>query len=183
MIRIPGFFILFFLLIYSSLNYCHAQESEKQPPEDVREVLQSRQNLNSLLQKRKEQFGQYTASIEKRTGFLGGKSKKDLLFTTEILSGIIHLDNEIIKNLEKILDYQFFKQTMTQFDQQLFFDRLKNDSIKIERLGVEKQKLIFINSKCNKELKSAVAINKLLWVGIGLLVILILGKMLRSYLK
>ena len=70
----------------------------------------SRYELNSLLQERKLKFEVYTSSLEKRTGFFGNKTKKDMDHSNAILIEIVKLDNRIISTLNHVIDFRNFEK-------------------------------------------------------------------------
>ncbi|MEO5572351.1 MAG: hypothetical protein ABIT08_04740 [Bacteroidia bacterium] len=79
-------------------------------------VVQDRKDLQELLNKRKEKFDSYTASLEKRSGIFGNKTKKDILISNEVLVNIVLTDNRIINTLNRVIDFRNFETSNTKFD-------------------------------------------------------------------
>jgi hypothetical protein len=69
-----------------------------------------RKKVNTLLNERSQRFGQYTASLEKRTGIFGLQTKKDIRHSNEILMQIVTTDNHIFKELKILFDYRIAEQ-------------------------------------------------------------------------
>lgn len=73
--------------------------------------LSDKEQLKQLLQERKDRFDRYMSSLQEKSGWFGGKSKKDLLRSQEILVEIVRLDNRMISVLNRQLDYKNFEKT------------------------------------------------------------------------
>ena len=86
----------------------------------------SRYELNGLLQERKLKFEVYTSSLEKRTGFFGNKTKKDIAHSNEILIEIAKLDNRIISTLNRVIDFRNFEKTNFNYDNAEHKEHLNN---------------------------------------------------------
>lgn len=65
-----------------------------------------RTKINALLAERSNNFGQYDASLNARTGIFGFQTKKDIKNSNEILRQIALNDNDIFKELKILLDYK-----------------------------------------------------------------------------
>lgn len=63
-----------------------------------------------MLDQRSTKFGQYTESLNQRTGIFGLKTKKDMQKSIDILLNIILTDNAILKETKVLLDYKAFQQ-------------------------------------------------------------------------
>ena len=76
-----------------------------------------REKINNMLDQRSGKFGQYTESLNSRTGIFGFKTKKDMQKSIDILLDIAQTDNTIIKETKVLLDYKIFQQqkVVTQF--------------------------------------------------------------------
>lgn len=69
-----------------------------------------REKINNMLDQRSGKFGQYTESLNKRTGIFGLKTKKDMQKSIDILLDIALTDNAILKETKVLLDYKNFQQ-------------------------------------------------------------------------
>src|SRR5262245_21427389 len=75
-----------------------------------------RAELQSLLVERKDKFGAYSASLEKRSGFFGGKTKHDIQQSNEVLREIILTDNKIMNVLNRVADFKTFEKVNMDYD-------------------------------------------------------------------
>lgn len=75
-----------------------------------------RQELQNLLNERKQKFDAYTNSLEKRSGIFGGKSKADVQRSNEVLIDIVKTDNKIISTLNRVSDFRTFEKVNMNYD-------------------------------------------------------------------
>ena len=61
------------------------------------------QELQKLLQDRKDRFDQYAIAAEQRSGIFGNQSKKDLEQSREVLMQIVETDNNILAALNRAI--------------------------------------------------------------------------------
>ena len=94
----------FFLAFLFSLHGFAYQQSDS-----LAYQLQ-RNKINGMLDARSQKFGQYTESLNSRTGIFGLKTKKDMQKSIDILKDIIQTDNAILKETKVLLDYKTFEQ-------------------------------------------------------------------------
>ena len=74
-------------------------------------ISSDKEQLQQLLQERKDRFDKYMNSLQNKSGWFGGKTKKDLLHSQEILVEIVRLDNRMISVLNRQIDYKNFEKT------------------------------------------------------------------------
>src|SRR5882757_8720337 len=101
--------ILMFLIFLFGLMGAHAQVTS-----DSLAYQAQRKKINSMLDQRKQKFGQYSESLSKHTGIFGFQTKKDIRRSNDILMDIVKTDNEIYKELKILLDYRVFQQKQIQ---------------------------------------------------------------------
>ena len=69
-----------------------------------------RKKINGMLDARSSKFGEFTESLQSRTGIFGLKTKRDMQKSIDILKQIILTDNQILKETKTLLDYKTFEQ-------------------------------------------------------------------------
>lgn len=69
-----------------------------------------RNKINNMLDARLAKFGQFTESLDKKTGIFGFKTKKDMQKSMDILKDIIQTDNSILKETKTLLDFKTYQQ-------------------------------------------------------------------------
>ena len=65
-----------------------------------------RQKVNKLLQQRSARFGDFSESLQRRTGIFGLKTKKDMQASIDILKQIVLNDNDIFRETKTLLDFK-----------------------------------------------------------------------------
>ncbi|MXV15490.1 hypothetical protein [Hufsiella ginkgonis] len=98
---------LLLLVLFSLPGISFAQQSN--PAYDLQ-----RDKINTLLDNRAGDYGQYQESLTKRTGIFGLKTKKDMQRSIDILSGIIETDNNILRETKVLLDYKDLEKTRVE---------------------------------------------------------------------
>lgn len=78
--------------------------------------INERKELQKLLLERKQKFSEYLISLEKKSGFFGGKSKLDLKKSNEVLTAVVETDNKIIKTLYRAIDFKNFEKTNMNYN-------------------------------------------------------------------
>lgn len=73
-----------------------------------------RKRINSMLDQRKQKFGQYTQSLSMHTGIFGLQTKKDIRRSNDILMDIVKTDDDIFVQLKILLEYRTFQQIQVQ---------------------------------------------------------------------
>lgn len=110
-----------------------------------------RQKINSLLEERSKNFGQYDQSLSARTGIFGMQTKKDIKNSNEILRQIVLNDNQIFRELKVLLEY---KNVATEQLQDTFNQRneqLENYKASIKKLQDQNEVLKIQLSKQKSE--------------------------------
>jgi hypothetical protein len=74
-----------------------------------------RKKINSMLQQRRDKFGQYIESLDMRTGIFGLQTKNDIRHSNEILMDVVKTDDDIFRQLKILLDYRIFEQAQVQY--------------------------------------------------------------------
>jgi hypothetical protein len=73
-----------------------------------------RKKINSMLDQRKQKFGQYSESLSMHTGIFGLQTKKDIRRSNDILMDIVKTDEDIFVQTKILLEYRTFQQTQVQ---------------------------------------------------------------------
>jgi hypothetical protein len=107
----------------------------------------SRKELLILLKERQELFDEYTASLSKKSGIFGNKTKNDLRDSQEHLLEIVTADNKIMNLLNRSLDYRNFEKLNMTYDVSSYTDRINN-------LSTLNQSLLKRNTELEKDNKS-----------------------------
>lgn len=113
-------------------------------------VLPDKEQLQLLLKERKQHFDGYMTSLNEKSGFFGGKSKKDLQKSQDILVEIVKLDNRVMSILSRQLDYKDFEKTeMTYRSVQ---DYEQQDQLSVELAAVKKELTVLRNRESQHRL-------------------------------
>ena len=78
-----------------------------------------RTELARLLTERKVLFDDYSATLSKKSGFFGNKTKNDLRDSQERLKEIVAADNKIIGVLNRTINYRNFEKVNMAIQQLL----------------------------------------------------------------
>ena len=127
----------------------------------------TRTELLELLKERKQLFEKYNASLSRKSGFFGNKTKNDLRDSQEKLIAVVTTDNKIMNSLSRTLDFRNFEKQKMSYDVNSFEERLRNLSVLNDTLNSQ-----FI--KCKQENKILKSTIKRLHLYIGFLIVLIL---------
>ena len=73
-----------------------------------------RKKINTMLDQRKQKFGQYSQSLSMHTGIFGLQTKKDIRRSNDILMDIVKTDEDIFVQTKILLEYRTFQQTQVQ---------------------------------------------------------------------
>jgi hypothetical protein len=73
-----------------------------------------RKKINDMLDVRKQKFGQYDESLKEHSGIFGMQTKKDIRRSNDILTDIVHSDEDIFREIKVLLDYRTFQQQQVQ---------------------------------------------------------------------
>lgn len=101
--------IFVFLLFLFCLISAHAQVTS-----DSLAYQAQRKKINSMLDQRKQKFGQYSQSLSMHTGIFGLQTKKDIRRSNDILMDIVKTDEDIFVQTKILLEYRTFQQTQVQ---------------------------------------------------------------------
>lgn len=82
-------------------------------PDSLAYELQ-RKTINSMLNQRRQKFGQYDESRNKHTGIFGLQTKNDIRRSNDILMDIVKTDDEIFRQTKILLDFRTFQQNQAQ---------------------------------------------------------------------
>ena len=104
--------IILLLFFYENLNALH--------------IDSTRTELLQLLKGRKDLFDQYSASLNKKSGFFGNRTKNDLKDSQDKLVAIVSADNKIMNSLNRTLDFRNFEKLNMSYDANSFEERIKN---------------------------------------------------------
>lgn len=85
-----------------------------------------RKDLYDLLNTRRQKFEAYSYSLEKKSGFFGNKTKKDVQHTVEVLTEIIETDNRIIGSLNHVINFKSFEKVNSTYNQMESDERITN---------------------------------------------------------
>ena len=86
----------------------------------------TRQELFSLISERKQLFDAYSESLDKKSGFFGNKTKKDLRNSQEMLVDIVAIDNRIMNALNRTLDYRNYEKQSMRYDAGEYEERIRS---------------------------------------------------------
>lgn len=75
-----------------------------------------RKQLQKLLLEREQKFNSYSQSLQERNGIFGGKTKKDILRSNEILKDLVKNDNQIIDVLNRVVDFRNYEKASMVYD-------------------------------------------------------------------
>ena len=137
-------------------------------PSKAFRVDSTRTELLILLKERKELFDQYSASINKKSGIFGNRTKNDLKDSQEKLVSIVAADNKIMNSLSRTLDFRNFEKLNLSYDVNSYEDRIRNLLTLNDTLN--KQNNIY--KKENKIFQSTIKKHHLYFVMLILLLIL-----------
>ena len=107
----------------------------------------TRQELISLINERKQLFDAYSESLDRKSGFFGNKTKKDLKNSQEMLIEIVAIDNRIMNALNRTLDFRNYEKQTMKYDVSEYEDRIRN-------LKILNDTLFSKNAFYERELKS-----------------------------
>ncbi|MEO6849374.1 MAG: hypothetical protein ABI203_06390 [Mucilaginibacter sp.] len=87
--------------------------AQKTNPDSLAYQLQ-RKKINDMLDVRKQKFGQYDESLRKHSGIFGMQTKKDIRKSNDILTDIVHSDEDLFREIKILLDYRTYQQQQVQ---------------------------------------------------------------------
>ncbi len=86
----------------------------------------TRAEMAELLKERKALFDEYSASLAKKSGFFGNKTKNDLRESQAQLKKIVATDNKIISVLNRAVDFKNFEKLNMTYDNSSYINRIEN---------------------------------------------------------
>ncbi len=98
------------MLVCIIFMYTNLRVYAQEPSDSLAYQLQ-RKKINTMLDQRRQTFGQYDQSLGMHTGIFGLQTKKDIRRSNDILMQIVKTDDEIFRQLKILLDYRAFQQT------------------------------------------------------------------------
>jgi len=137
-----------------------------------------REELHKLLQERQKKFDMYSASLKKRSGIFGGKTKVDMQRSNEVLRDIIETDNRMISVLNRVVDFKVYEKVTMNYDLLSCNERVANLQNAVEMLNNRMSKLASSNATLEKKTGNL----KLLATAFGILVIALLVLITRKKL-
>lgn len=129
------------------------QIAQRVNPDSANYELQ-RFKINSLLEKRSSNFGQYEVSLQARTGIFGLQTKNDLRRSNEILRQIALTDNDIFRELKVLMDYKDLQAQGIAETAQTNGERLALYRASIKKLQDQNETLASQNKKLTGKLTS-----------------------------
>jgi len=110
--------------------------------------------LKELVQERKDKFESYTDAVDKRSGIFGIQTKKDLKATNEVLTEIVRTDNQIMRELNRMLSYKTYEKVNMNYSlmesttkTEKFLKAIETLNARVEKLEVDKKTLAKRNDK------------------------------------
>ena len=79
-------------------------------------TISERKDLHDLIELRRKKFEAYSYSLEKKSGFFGNKTKKDMQHSIDVLSEIVETDNRIISTLNHVVDFRNYEKVTNTYD-------------------------------------------------------------------
>lgn len=137
--------ITFFLLCYSGILLLgESVQLKNHQIQDSSSYESQRQRVNDLLEQRSKKFGQYTESLEQKTGIFGlFKRKADMQRSIDILREIVLSDNHIFIETQKLIalkdsQRERYQNLAAEFDQQISahmktITKLQNENEKLHQ--------------------------------------------------
>jgi hypothetical protein len=93
---------------------CYAYSFAQKPNADYLAYQLQRKKINTMLDERRQKFGQYSESLTKHTGIFGLQTKKDIRRSNDILMDIAKTDEGIFEQIKILLNYRTYQQEQVQ---------------------------------------------------------------------
>lgn len=141
--------------------------------------IMERKALHDLLEVRKKKFDDYSTSLERKTGFFGNKTKKDLQNSNEVLTDIVKTDNNIISVLNRAIDFKNYEKTNLNYN--IIDNSAKLESYRqaADTLGKQVNTLTESNKVYTRELKWLRLVNRILCILLVIAVIMLWRKRVK----
>ncbi len=88
--------------------------------------ITERKDLHDLLETRRQKFDAYSGSLERKSGFFGNKTKKDVQKSNDVLTDILAIDNHIISLLNRVVDFRNYEKVNRNYDLYASREQLSN---------------------------------------------------------
>jgi len=111
---------------------------------------EERKELLKLVNERQVMFDEYAASLKRKSGIFGQKTKNDLRTTHDKLKDIVEVDNKIMTRLRQLLEYSKFEKQTMSYDVNQYAEQLKNFERTQDTLLKQLARLEEENAKLNK---------------------------------
>jgi len=137
----------------------------------------SREELRELLKQRKILFDEYSASLTKKSGIFGNKTKNNLKESQLKLVELVAADNKIMSSLNRTLDFRTFEKQNLSFDASSLENRIRNVNILNDTLN----KKVLALTEENKRLRSVINHHNFYFIMLLVLLLLLIAYRLRKY--
>jgi hypothetical protein len=139
-----------------------------------------RNELSGLLKDRQKLFEEYTASLDRKSGIFGNKTKNDLRESQDKLHEIVTADNKIMSVLNRTVDFRNYEKVNLKYDASSYSQRIDNLTKLNESLV--KQDTEYANQIA--DYKASMKKYRLYNILMGALLLVVIGFFgLRKYLK
>ncbi|HNS12396.1 MAG TPA: hypothetical protein PKM97_07240 [Bacteroidia bacterium] len=128
---------------------------------------EERKELLKLVNERQVMFDEYAASLKRKSGIFGQKTKNDLRTTHDKLKDIVEVDNKIMTRLRQLLEYSKFEKQTMSYDVNQYAEQLKNFERTQDTLLKQLARLEEENAKLNK---SGSGFKNWIWFFLGIIV-------------
>ena len=136
----------------------------------------TRKELLQLLKNRNELFNDYNASLVKKSGLFGNKTKTDLRDSQDKLMAVVAADNKIMSSLNRTLNFRDFEKQTMSYDVSSYEKRIRNLSVLNDTLNSQYLRC----TQENKILNSTVKRHHLYIASLILLIILTGGAWMKK---
>jgi hypothetical protein len=135
---------------------------------DAKDADSTRAELISLMKERKILADEYYASLDKKSGFFGNRTKNDLRDSQEKLVAIVKADNKIMDALNRTLSFRNYEKANMTYDVNSYEERIRN----LSRLNDTLNKQILIYSEENMMNRKVIKRNQIYFFGLIFLILL-----------
>jgi hypothetical protein len=167
---------LFFLGLTFLLSITTVFSQDVTQERTAQDRTADRAELQKLLMERQKKFDAYSASLKKRSGFFGGKSKQDIQRSNEVLRDIIESDNKIMSVLNRVVDFKVYEKVNMNYDLLSCNERVSNLQGAVEILNNRISKMTLSNVMLEKQTGNL----KLLASVFGILILVLLVLITRK---
>ena len=122
----------------------------QEPQERTQDRTADRAELYQLMQERQKKFDAYSASLKKRSGIFGGKTKVDMQRSNKVLTDIIESDNKIMSVLNRVVDFKTYEKVNMNYELLSCNERVSNLQRAVDALNTQVSKLTSANTDLEK---------------------------------